>query len=486
MNRDQLQDMVDKVLDTINRYKLVANGDLVVLALSGGPDSVALFHVLLTLSPRLGISLHALHVNHMLRGAESDGDEAYVSLLCSQSGVPLKICRHDIRLVAEQKGISLEEAGRDIRYRELEDYADSVGASRIALAHNRNDQAETVLMNIIRGTGIKGLTGIDHIRGKIIRPLLDTDRSDIEEYCRLNGLTPRTDSSNLKNDFTRNKIRLDLIPYIKSNFSADITENVCRMSSLARLDNGFIEAAAEEAFEMCRIEDGKGFVKMKAELISKLHPALIKRVLRLASSKALGDLKGIGMGHVEDIEELVRRGRTGACIELPRGLRASMEYGTLKLFIMDDKAAKPVAATFDRAVNLFGNTEFEGSGCVLCAGLLTDIVDVDNYLNMGYNSLVQFFDYDRLKMGIRIHIRHRQDGDIFRPYMSNGSKKLKEYFIDEKIPRDMRDNIPLIACGKEIVWIIGYKISDKFKVTENTRNILRMDWSCRRQNDGGI
>ncbi|NTV89271.1 MAG: tRNA lysidine(34) synthetase TilS, partial [Clostridiales bacterium] len=427
--------------------------------------------------------------------------------------------RHDIRLVAESNGISLEEAGRNIRYEQLEAYAGRLGAQRIALAHNRNDQAETVLMNIIRGTGIKGLSGIDHVRGRIIRPLLDINRSEIEEYCRQNGITPRTDSTNLKNDFTRNRIRLDLIPYMNNSFSTDMTENLCRLSSLARLDNGFMETAAEEAYLSClagetkeegnplfringqsreNIQFRKNVLRLKAEELLKLDPALVNRVIRIAAGKAAGTLKGIGMNHILEIVQLTASGRTGSRIELPGGLRAGFEYGILEIYKIDEKENQKQERlkgngktsnlyeqdTGAAVVLIPGSTYVPEFACTIVSAVAGEIVEVDKSNKMGYNSLVQFFDYDSLKMGI--NIRHRQEGDLFKPYLSGGTKKLKEFFIDEKIPRDIRNRIPLVTCGKDVVWIIGYRISDKYKVTNKTEKVLRLECSFRRQDDWGI
>jgi len=479
-----MQSMLEKVLDTIHRHKMLSAGDKVVIALSGGPDSVALLHVLFSLQQELNISLYALHVNHMLRNEESEGDEAYVAGLCSQLGIPLKICRIDVGSVAREKGLSLEEAGREIRYCELYKHADDIGANRIAVAHNRNDQAETVLMNIIRGTGLKGLAGIDYIRGKIIRPLLGIDRKEIEEYCSENGLIPRIDSTNLRNDFTRNKIRLDLIPFINKSFNTDITESVFRMSELARTDNDFLETEAERAYSECLVLEDDKCVFMDIGKLKMLHAAVLGRVLRIGACRVLGDVKGIGMVHIEAVEDLIQKGRTGTCTELPRGLRAYIEYGRLKFFKSggsnEEALLCGIRQSFDTEVTIDGITYIAGTDYALKAEVITGIANIDKYINMGYNSLVQFFDYDKLRRGI--HIRSRQNGDVFKPLNSNGTKKLKEYFIDNKIPREKRDSIPLVACDKEIVWVIGYKISDKFKVTENTKTVLKLQFFDRRKN----
>ena len=227
-----MQEMLDKVVEAIKRYKLIENGDKIVTGVSGGPDSVCLLHVLHVLAGKMNIKVFAIHINHMLRGSESDADEAFTREICSKMGINLRSLAFDINEVSRKERISLEEAGRETRYREFQRFADEIGAARIAVAHNKNDQAETILMNLFRGTGLQGLTGMDYIRGRIIRPLLSITRHEIERYCEENSLGYRIDSSNLKGDFTRNRIRLELIPEINKSFGTDLTESINRMALL--------------------------------------------------------------------------------------------------------------------------------------------------------------------------------------------------------------------------------------------------------------
>ena len=303
-----------------------------------GPDSVSLLHLLHTLSKKLEINIQAIHINHMLRGSESEQDELYVRQLCETLGVPLRVCPINITEFAAKTGMSIEEAGREARYIEFEGYAADVGAQKIAVAHNRNDQAETVMMHIIRGSGLTGLVGMEYIRGKIIRPLLDINRCEIEQYCKENELKPRIDSSNLKGDYARNRVRLELLPLINSSFGIDITGSLCKLSSLAAQDNSFIEEATSGAFEECIADAGtnetneKNSLTFDVERLSKLHPALLSRVLRKAAGYVKGDLKGIEMVHIEAVEALVRNGRTGAVLQLPCKVRVSSSIWTIKDF----------------------------------------------------------------------------------------------------------------------------------------------------------
>jgi tRNA(Ile)-lysidine synthase len=471
-----------KVLGTIRNHHLIGQGEAVVVGVSGGPDSVCLLHVLRAISDVLDIRVHAIHINHMLRAEEADADEASVKELCRELDVPLSIERVNIAEMAEKAGMSLEEAGREARYREFAAYAAEVGASGIAVAHNRNDQAETVMMHIIRGSGTAGLAGMEFRRGAVIRPLLDISRKEIEQYCQAAGLHPRIDSSNLKSDFTRNRVRLELFPYINEHFGTDIVESLCRLSGHAADDSSYLEQCAAELYLSCidpkgdavSGETGK-WVFLSLKKLKDLPPAMLVRVLKRAVCEVMGNASGIGSVHYETLAGLVSNGRTGRKAELPKGLRAAVSYGRLELFAGKRLAAKP-ADSFDVSLAVPGTTfvpELQAS----VSTFLETAENVDNGPDLGYNALVQFFDYDRLRMGI--NIRNRRDGDVFKPFRSNGTKKLKEFFIDRKIPREQRDAIPLVCAGSEVVWVVGYKISDKFKVTENTKSVLKMEYNRR-------
>ena len=461
--------MLDKVVETIKRYKLIENGDKIVTGVSGGPDSVCLLHVLHVLAGKMNIKVFAIHINHMLRGSESDADEAFTREICSKMGINLRSLAFDINEVSRKERISLEEAGRETRYREFQRFADEIGAARIAVAHNKNDQAETILMNLFRGTGLQGLTGMDYIRGRIIRPLLSITRHEIERYCEENSLGYRIDSSNLKGDFTRNRIRLELIPEINKSFGTDLTESINRMALLLRNDNSYLETNAAKAFDSCLDKFVNGCASLKLKELRLLHPALAGRVLRMAVNRVKGDLKGIESKHIEDIAELINMGKTGSSIQLPEGIRAGISYSVLKIYIHKSTAK----SNFEYELGVPGFAYIDEIKVSIEASIESLCLNVDKYERIGYNSLEQFFDYDRIKKGI--NIRNRRNGDIFAPYRSNGSKKLKEYFIDNKIPQEKRDEIPLITSDNEIVWIIGHKISDKFKVTENTKRVLRLN-----------
>lgn len=476
-----IRQLQQKVLNAIRANRLTDPGDVVVVGVSGGPDSVCLLHILHALSEHLGIKLHAIHINHMLRPEEAPIDEAYTAALCKRMEIPLLTVHVDIASMAKKLGMSVEEAGREARYREFEKVAGEIGAAKIAVAHNRNDQAETVMMHIIRGAGTAGLAGMEYRRGAVIRPLLQVSRSEIEQYCEAAELSPRTDSSNLKSDFTRNRVRLELFPFLEKNFGADIVDSLCRLSAHAAEDREYLEMSALKAFHECSTESGGGKVGMKLELLQKLHPAILNRVLKQAVMEAAGNVKGIGSVHYQALSELVAKDRTGAQTELPGGLKAEVSYGILHIYKNSLKQLHSISKRqktplFEVSLAVPGSTVVQELEVVVGTSVET-VLNVDKYGNMGYNSFEQYFDYDSLKRGI--NIRNRRDGDIFKPLKSNGTKKLKEYLIDMKVPRELRDDIPLVCTGNEVVWIIGYKISDKFKVTENTKSALKIEYNRR-------
>jgi len=496
-----LADFQKKVLKTIRQKQLIEAGDKVVVGVSGGPDSVCLLHVLYSFSEELDIELYPIHINHMLRGEDALEDEEYTRKLCNDLGLPLSVVRADVAAVAKKMGTSIETAGRKVRYSEFEKLAEKVGAGKIAVAHNRNDQAETVMMHIIRGTGLSGLVGMEYKRGAIIRPLLDIGRDEIEAYCNEAKLAPRTDKSNLTGEYARNRVRLELFPYIDRSFGANIVESLCRLSSLAADDDSFMESCAADAYENCLIkgikgsgQDGNadsrddrqeenqdnlvvknsGQVELDIEGLKKLHPSILMRVLRRAIANAAGNIDGIGKIHYEMLSDLINTGKTGSVAELPHGLRGLVSYGVLRIFVPSGEDKKNIK--FDKHLVIPGATIIEETGDMVLTSVEKRHV-VDKYAPVSYNSLVQFFDYEKLNKGI--NLRNRRDGDIFKPLGSNGTKKLKEYFIDMKIPRELRDEIPLVCINNEVVWVVGHKISDKFKVTENTNYILKIEYKRR-------
>lgn len=311
----------DKVLSTINKHNLIQKGDKIVLGLSGGPDSVCLLHVLNRLKKDFNIEIYARHLNHQIRGIEAQKDALYVSKLCEDMGIIFFVKSINVPKYCENEGLSLEEGARKLRYEMFYEIKDKIKANKIAIGHNLNDQAETVMMRIMRGTGLKGLKGIDYIRDNcIIRPILDVERNEIEEYCEAYNLNPRIDKTNLENIYTRNKIRLDLLPYMKDNFNSNVIESIVRMSNSLKSDNDYIEKEAEAKFrEVSNIKE-KGFVEINLDDFVCLHDAIKVRVLRNSIKHILGDTNFVDQRHIEDIMSLEDNSKVNKMLTLPRNI----------------------------------------------------------------------------------------------------------------------------------------------------------------------
>jgi tRNA(Ile)-lysidine synthase len=467
-----------QVLETIKRFSLIQKGDSIVVGVSGGPDSVCLLHVLYSLADELNMGkLYAVHINHMLRGEESDCDAKYVTDLCSKLGIELFIKECNIKQISKEEGISLEEAGREARYEQFNLVCKKTGAEKIAVAHNKNDQAETILLNIVRGTGLEGLRGMDYVNGRIVRPLLGTDRKAIVEYCAYKELNPRIDSSNLENIYTRNKVRLDLIPYIDRLFQTDITDKLVKTSIILKEDNDYIEENVINIYNHCVINGNKHEVQLDLLKVCGLHRAVQKRIIRIAVRKVKGNLKGIENVHIEDTLSIMINGRTGTEIHLPSNLRIKRSYNTLKITVLSGE--KENIEICEKDVKIPGETIIHGFSTSIISSFEMDMQGRKSH-KPEQNSFIQVFDHDKIKGGIKI--RSRKDGDLFKPYKSTGTKKLKEYFIDNKVPKEERDKIPVLAKDNEIVWVIGHKISDKFKVTENTKSIIKLEYKKSEEN----
>lgn len=491
----------NKVLEYIIKNNLVLQGDKLLVGISGGPDSVCLLHILQSISQTHPMELFPVHINHKLRKDESDADEAYVKDFCMKLQLPLLSKTVDVAKFSEERGLTLEEAGREARYEAFEDFRVELGAKSIAVAHNRKDQAETVLMRIIRGTGLDGLKGMEPYRGKIIRPLLTTHREEIEEYCRQWDLQPRTDSSNLRSEFTRNRVRLELMPQIDSLFHTDIEKRLITLAELVREDVDFFESHIREIYPGFILQRDPEYLLIDRQALSVAHGAVSRRILRRAIEELKGSLAGIEKGHIEGLLQLACTGQVGAELHLPKGLRASRSYDWIRISRGGIPKGEEGAIGPRRAPETFHEGTGTGASTLLKVPGITDIANLDERISAvvfardaeeaidknpengasggdkstferSDRSNTQFFDYDKLKSGI--NIRCRLPGDVFKPIRSNGTKKLKEYFIDRKVCREMRDRIPLISMGQEVVWIIGMKISDKFKVTDNTKNILKL------------
>jgi tRNA(Ile)-lysidine synthase len=435
--------MLEKIKKTIKTHNLINEGDGVVVALSGGPDSVALAHALCQLRKDMKIRICAVHLNHMFRGKDSDEDAIYVKDFCQKLNMPLFSFETNIEELAKDLKMSFEEAGRYERYRLFDKIKEEQGFEKIAIAQNQNDQCETVLMRMFRGTGLSGLTGTKYIRDDTyIRPLLDVCRFDIEAYCEEFKLGPRTDKTNLEDVYTRNKIRLRVIPYISDNFNPRFMDTFLNMVKLLSVDSDFIEKEAEKRIEELVKSDG-GKLSIGVNDLNNNHEAIKTRIIRSMFLKTKGSLEGFTNKHIEEILGLLKSTDGSKKVEI-LGVTFIRRYDGLVVTNIEEK---------EKSLYL----------------LEYDVYNVSEYDNIKRDCNSVLIDFEKVNGNLRY--KFREDGDVFYPFGMKGKKKLKSFFIDNKVPKDERDFVPLICDDENIIWIYGYRISEKYKITEETKRV---------------
>ena len=454
--------IIDKVKDAINKYKLIEEGDKIVVAISGGPDSVCLLHVLHTLTSEYGIQIYGAHLNHNFRGLEAQKDAQYVNNLCEELDIMCFVKSLDVGKYAKENGYSLEEAGRILRYQFFDEVSEKAGATKIAVAHNQNDQAETVLMRLLRGAGPQGLSAIKHKRDKIIRPLLDVSRGEIEAYCEGYDLKPRIDHTNLQAIYHRNQIRLELIPYLEKEYNPNIIEALSRTASLLRVDNDFLDLQAQDSYNLLKRQEERECLHLPILGINKLHLSIKTRLLRLAAEELVGKKEVFEFKHIKSILALIDNSETGKRILLPEGIVASKSYNKLIFTINSNVEDNSFYHLLNRDEAIY-IPELDGE-------FRLKLVAREEMKEVPKEAFRKAFDWDKVKN--QLIVRNRKDGDRFVPLGLKGHKKLKDFFIDLMVERTERDLIPLVCDGDQIMWIVGYRISDLYKVCKETQNVL--------------
>ena len=440
------------VKEYMEQNQMAEPGDGVLAAVSGGADSVCLLLMLKALETSLGIRAMAFHLNHGLRGEEADRDEAYVRSLCDHLQVRLKIVKEDVAGYAKQQGLSEEEAGRILRYQWLEKTAVEFGCRKIATAHHKDDQTETVLMNLFRGSGLRGLGGIRPKRElpegqMIIRPLLCMKRQEIEAYLIEEKETWCEDSTNRELIYSRNKVRNVLLPWIRENVNDRADEHILKTAAFASQADEYFASQAEKLLgdEYSKMVDE---IEIETEVFDHQPEIMKSYLIRAMIARLTGSSKDISSRHVEAISALDGPGG-GTVVDLPYGLRAVRGYQ--KLTIRKAFAKK--------------------DGEILSNSFQMKVFAWEKDMEIPKNKYTKWFDYDRICD--TLSVRTREPGDYFM--IGNGNtKKLHRFFIDEKIPEELRDKILLLAEGNHILWIVGYRISEHYKITDATRNILEV------------
>ena len=442
-----------RVAALLKEYNAAGEAGLLV-GISGGPDSVALLHMLRRLKHE-GVAgrLYAAHMHHGIRGESADEDAAFVRTLCGGWNIPLFEERADAVSLSKRQNLTLEEAARNARYAFLRRVKEECGANYIVTAHHRDDQVETVLLHLLRGAGLAGLCGMQISAGDILRPLLTTPREELLAYLKEERLVYRTDESNLEPGCMRNRIRLELLPLLKREYNPAIADSLCRMAKLLSEDEALLRAQAGQALDAALLPQG-GYV---CEELLRLPMALQSRAVRIALERE-GALYDMQRGGIQSVCALLRA-HTGARMELPRSLQARISYGALII-----EPAITGQSDFE--------TRFLWPGDTLTpeghfAAQFADSLRTDE------NARVAYFDADKLPLDACA--RRRMPGDRFHPLGAPGIRKLKDYLIDKKIPRPQRD-IPLIASGHNVLFFPGGTVSETVRVQEGTQRILRVEY----------
>nr|MBP7279511.1 tRNA lysidine(34) synthetase TilS [Sedimentibacter sp.] len=435
------------------------------------PDSVFLFHNLRRLRETLSFNLYASHINHMYRGKDAMHDEEFVRNLCDKYGIKLFVKRKNATEYAKELKVTEEEAGRVLRYNFFKENLREIGEGKVALAHNLNDQAETVLQRIIRGTGIDGLSAMSFQKDNLIRPMLNISRYEIMNYLHENNYEYCIDITNTQDIYGRNKIRLNLIPYLEQNFNPNIQSSLYRMSEAMERDKKIIEKYIESKFSEALKEKSDMRIVLDLNLLKALDIGEIGRIIRRGIEELKGNTVNIEMKHIDSAINLISSGKTGKRINLTDGFTVEISYNN---FIVNKTVEKVPDFEYNIVLNRLNYIEEINKTLFATVSDTKDMSEV----NIKDKDIVSI-DYNLIKGSLVA--RNRRPGDSMIPCGMMGSKKIKDIFIDLKIPKEERDTKLIIADDENIIWLEGYRINDKYKVSAATKKILNI--SLGRQNE---
>jgi len=457
---DIIKKTINKANQTINRYHMLRQGDRVVVAVSGGPDSVCLLDILNSLKDDLGIELIVAHLDHGLRPGEDEPETRFVEALAGSLDLPFKAGKAGPGI--KQGRGSLEERARHARYEFLEKVKSSFSAQKIAVGHNLNDQAETILMRLLRGSGPSGLAGIPPIRDeKIIRPLIELTCSEIAVYLEQRGLAYMTDSSNLETRYLRNKIRLELLPELKK-YQPRIVELLGQTGEIMRRDNEWLEAEAGTWVEKHAEITNNGQIQVHLPSFRELPEGLQNRIIRDILRITGKGLRRVSSRHIEAIHHAAMEGKAQSVFNLPNNIVVKKVYERLVFSVMKQTGPMEFRYLLDRP----GTFHLDAPGYDISLRQIKKNALHD----MKASPWTVFMNADLLDFPLLI--RNSRPGDRFVPLGMNGHKKIKDLFIDLKVPSEERKRIPVLINKKTLIWVCGFRIDDRYKITPQTRNIL--------------
>jgi tRNA(Ile)-lysidine synthase len=458
--------LIAKVRMTIERYQMLRGGEKVIIGVSGGPDSICLLHVLLDLKSEYRIELVIAHINHSLRGGESLRDEAFIKNIAQEVNLPCLITRLDPDEYQKIRGISLQEKARQLRYSFLNEVLEKEHGDKIALGHNADDQAETLLLWLIRGTGTRGLSGIPPVRGNIfIRPLIEVERTEIEEFLAQRRLEYIRDSSNYENKYLRNRIRYELIPYLKSNYNPQLVSTLKQTSNILRAEEEFLEDICEKYGEECLIRKENKSIIFNVEKLKYFPLAIQLRMLRKGILSIKGNLRQITYKHILSIIQLISKSGSSKILCLPGGVKVAKEYNHLVI----DKGEKKKPSFSYIFSSIPDNVKIREITKEMNFSLMKKVK------NLLYADERNTAYLDNSKICFPMVIRSCKREDWFYPSGMKGRKKIKDFFSDEKIPISERIKVPLLLFRDRIAWVGGFRVDQKIAATRKTKYILRVE-----------
>ncbi len=460
--------LLEQVRRTIDRYHLLDKGDRLIVGVSAGVDSMVLLYLLNAYRQTFDLSLIVAHINHGLRPKESEKEEELVQKESERLGLTFEYGRFDVKEFQKAEGLSLQEEARKIRFRFFNGLLQKYRANKIALGHNADDQVETVLLRLIRGSGLKGLRGMLPVReGRVIRPLLGVWRREIESFAEEMKVPYLLDSSNLKENYLRNRLRLTLIPLIEKEYQPNFRKIVFKTSTILRGENDYLERETERAYQKV-VHEGKDALSFNFSEYQSLHPAIQWRIIQEMLGRIYGkevtieERKGL---EVDRIYRKLNQRSPSFLVELPHGFSLEKRYDLVSI---KKEWIKPVPP-FEVEIISPGRHYIEE---IKKEVVIEEFANDDQFKALYGLPDIVLLDYQNLQFPLKI--RNFRAGDRFQPLGVKGTQKLKDFFIDHKIPRFERSRIPLLTSGEMIAWVVGYRIDERVKVTEKTQRVLRV------------
>jgi tRNA(Ile)-lysidine synthase len=455
--------LLRQVQQIIQDYQMLERGQTVLVAVSGGADSMALLHLLWQLREALALQLCVAHLNHQMRPNATE-DARFVETTARHLGVRCICDTRDVPTYRRQHKLSPEDAARRLRYTFLRATATQLRADHIAVGHTADDQAETVLLHLLRGSGLRGLGGMPPVRGLIVRPLIHVSRADIMDYMRSHRLLFREDPSNDQRQYTRNRIRLDLLPALRQHYNPRLLQTLCRTAQLLADDEAALQGMAHQHFLAARLAATWGVLPLQIAVLTSLPLALQRRVLREALAEVMGSLQRVTATHIAAIVALLRSGVGHQRLTLPQGVVVERRYDVLLIYRQASTALVPV----DVSLPIPGVCRLEALGVTI----MSDQLPRQAVAGPFPSGDVTWLDAERVGQDVRV--RTRRPGDRLQPLGSIYAKKLKAFLIDAKIPHALRDRLPLVVTSTGIAWVAGVRPAEWAKVTPATRAILRL------------